>query len=166
MSADARGYAGRGLLAAALLTAVAPSALGAGRLRIASEGDPGPLYECGASSCAPARIDDPSRKNRLGMEFYVLPAGCVELAGVSLLAEAAGVDVACGPPGHLSRYRCESGACRALLPGEDDDGTTRSLALPSDCGGRIHDVVVLDARTETPRVYVECDASSGLPPGM
>ena len=155
----------RGLLAAALVTAVAPGAFGAARLRLASEGDPGPLYKCGTSSCAPARADDPSRKNRIGMEFYVLPAGCVELASVSLRPGATGVDVACGPVGSLTRYRCESGACSPLAGGGDGEGA-RPLALPSDCGGRIHDVVVLRARTEKPRVFVECDASSGPSPEM
>ena len=153
----------RGLLAAALVTVVAPGAFGAARLRLASEGDPGPLYKCGTSSCAPARVDDPSRKNRIGMEFYVLPAGCVELASVSLLPGGTGVNVACGTAGSLARYRCESGAC--TLAGDDGDGARR-LALPSDCGGRVHDVVVLGARTGRPRAFVECDASSRPSPEM
>jgi hypothetical protein len=154
----------RGLLAAALVTTLAPGAFAAGRVRLANEGDPGPLFECGVSGCAPGRVDDPSRKNRLGMEFYVLPAGCVELASVSLLPDATGVDVACGAAGSLTRYRCQSGACNPVMPG-DDEGS-RSLALPPDCGGRIHDVVVLRARRAKPRVFVECDASSGPSPEM
>ena len=154
----------RGVLVLTLVTTVAPGAFGAGKLRLANEGDPGPVYKCGTSSCAPARVDDPSRKNRLGMDFYVLPTGCVELASVSLRPDGTAVDVACGPPASSSRYRCERGACAPLTPGSDEGG--RALALPSDCGGRIHDVVVLGARTEKPRAFVECDASSGTSPEM
>ena len=154
----------RAALVLTLLTIVAPGARAAGRLRLANEGDPGPLYKCGTFTCAPARVDDPARKNRLGIEFYVLPDGCVELASVSLRPDATAVDVTCGPPGSMSRYRCQSGACGPLTPGMGDGG--RALALPSDCGGRIHDVVVLGAGTEKPRAFVECDASSGPSPEM
>jgi len=150
------------LLAAAMAAATATSAFAAAHVRLANEGDPGPLYECDASACAPAQTDDPSRKNRSRMDFYALPDGCVELRSAVLRPAGPGVDVECGPPGSSTRYRCEAGACNLLDPAAGDDGaSTRPIRLPADCGGRIHELIVLRVRRHAPRVYVECDASSG-----
>jgi hypothetical protein len=152
--------AGGWVLAAAVVAATPASAFAAARLRLVNEGDPGPLYECDVAACVPAQTDDPSRQNRSRMDFYVLPAGCVELTSVALRGD--GVDVECGPPGGSTRYRCEAGACGPLDPGAGDQGANeRPLPLPAECGGRIHEVIVLGAGTRAPRTYVECDASSG-----
>jgi hypothetical protein len=147
------------VLAAAIAASAATAAFGATHVRLVNEGDPGPLYECGATACQPARVDDPSRQNRLGMDFYVLPDGCVELGRAVLRPDGPGVDVECGPPESSTTYRCEAGAC---LPAAPDDGApTWPIALPSACGGRIHELIVLRVSADAPRVYVECDASSG-----
>jgi hypothetical protein len=149
-------------LAAVLAAAVATSACQGAHVRLVNEGDPGPLYECDGAVCEPARTDDPSRKNREGMDFYVLPEGCVELQSVVLHPAGPAMEVVCGPEGITTTYRCEKAHCS--LVGSDDGDENASpwpIELPADCGGRIHELIVLDARTDHPRVYVECDASSG-----
>ena len=134
-----------------------PSA--AAHLRLVNEGDPGPLYECSRLRCAPSRTDDPSRKNLARTDFIVLPDGCVELREARLRPSGPGVDVVCGPEGSTATYRCQSGACNPLDPGGDERAIP--LTLPRDCGGRIHELLVVDATRIAPTVYVECDASSG-----
>lgn len=165
LAAANRARARGGIVVAAILavTAVTATGLFAGaHVRLASEGAPGPLYECDAAVCAPAQRDDPARKNQGQMDFYVLPEGCVALAGATLRPVTTGIDVECGPDGARSRYRCEAGVCRPLDPaGEDDGAVTVPMALPAPCGGRIHDLIVFGVRLETPKIYVECDASSG-----
>lgn len=142
-------------------TATGTSAPEASHLRLVNEGDPGPLYECDRAVCNPAQTDDPSRKNRRRMDFYVLPDGCVELKSAVLLRDGPGVDVMCGPEGSSTSYRCEAGACDPLDPLAGEAGaSTWPIQLPADCGGRIHELIVLDARRSSPKVYVECDASS------
>jgi hypothetical protein len=138
----------------------APSAREAVNVRLVNEGDPGPLYECDQAVCGPARTDDPSRKNHGRMDFYVLPEGCVELRSALLRREGPVVDVECGPEGGSTIYRCEAGVCDPLGAGDGGAGTWPIL-LPEDCGGRIHEMIVLGVRRATPKVYVECDASSG-----
>jgi hypothetical protein len=72
------------------------------------------------------------------------------------------MDVECGPDGSSTSYRCEAGACDPLDPAAGDDGASAwPIPLPEDCGGRIHELIVLGARRSKPKVYVECDASSG-----
>jgi hypothetical protein len=133
-------------------------------LRLVNEGDPGPLYECGAEVCEPASTDDPSRKNRSRMDFYVLPGGCVELRAAVLRPAGPGIDVECGPEGSTTSYRCEAGACDPLASAEAEDGASAwPIRLPADCGGRIHELIVLHATSRVPTAYVECDASSGRP---
>jgi len=150
------------VLAAAIGATTATTVFGAAHVRLANEGDPGPLYECDATGCAPAQTDDPSRKNRSRMDFYVLPDGCVELGRAVLRPDGPGVDVECGEPGSSTSYRCEAGVCNPLDPAAGDDGArTWPIQLPAACGRRIHELIVLRARTDAPRVYVECDASSG-----
>jgi len=150
------------VLAALIAAATATSVFGAVHVRLANEGTSGPLYECDAAACAPAQTDDPSRKNLGRMDFYVLPDGCVALGGAVLRPDGPGVDVECGPPGGTTIYRCEAGACQPLDPAAGDDGAgTWPIRLPADCGGRIHELIVLGVRTDAPKVYVECDASSG-----
>jgi hypothetical protein len=144
-----------------LSPATAPSAREAAHVRLVNEGDPGPLYECNAAVCDPAQTDDPSRKNRGRMDFYVLPEGCVELVSALLRREGPGVDVECGPDGSSTSYRCEAGVCDLLPAAGDGDASTWPIQLPEDCGGRIHELIVLGAARRTPKVYVECDASSG-----
>ncbi len=140
----------------------APSARQAAHVRLVNEGAPGPLYECDQAVCDPARTDDPSRKNRGRMDFYVLPEGCVELQSAVLRREGPGVDVECGPEGSSTSYRCEAGVCDLVVPAAGDGGaSTWPVQLPEDCGGRVHELIVLGARRGTPKVYVECDASSG-----
>jgi hypothetical protein len=135
---------------------------GADHIRLVNEGSSGPLYECNTASCAPAQTDDPSRKNLGEMDFYVLPDGCAALAGAALRPAAPGIDVECGSAGDTRRYRCEGGACRLLEPGEPPDGAvSRPIVLPADCGGRIHELIVVGARAAAPIILVECDASSG-----
>jgi hypothetical protein len=151
------------LLAAAIAAATAASACGGAHvhLRLVNEGDPGPLYQCDPTVCDPAQTDDPSRDNLDGMDFYVLPAGCVELRSAALLPAGPGVDVLCGPQGAPTSYRCEEGACNPLDPAGGDDGADKSpIQLPADCGGRVHELIVLWARTDAPVFYVQCDASS------
>ena len=144
------------------LPTLAPSAREAAHVRLVNDGAPGPLYECGRSVCDPARTDDPSRKNLGRMDFYVLPEGCVELRSALLRREGPGVDVECGPEGSSMSYRCEAGVCDLVVPAAGAGGaSTWPIRLPADCGGRIHELIVLGARRGTPRVYVECDASSG-----
>jgi hypothetical protein len=140
--------------------AAAPSAREAVNVRLVNEGDPGPLYECGRTVCDPSRTDDPSRKNHGRMDFYVLPEGCVELRSALLRREGPVVDVECGPSGGSTIYRCEAGVCDLLGAGDDGAGTW-PIRLPDDCGGRIHEMIVLGVRRAAPKVYVECDASSG-----
>jgi hypothetical protein len=142
------------------LSQAAPSAREAAHLRLVNEGVPGPLYECDAEVCGPAQWDDPSRKNRGRMDFYVLPEGCVELRSALLLREGPAVDVECGPDGGSTIYRCEAGACDPLGAG-GAGASTWPIQLPEDCGGRIHEVILLGVRRSTPMVFVECDASSG-----
>jgi hypothetical protein len=104
-------------LALAATTAVTTSTLfGAAHLRLVNVGSSGPLYKCDTVDCAPAQKDDPSRKNLGWMDFYVLPQGCVELAGVMLRPGGPGIDVECGPPGDTTLHRCESGSCRPGSP--------------------------------------------------
>jgi hypothetical protein len=148
------------LLAAAIFAATVTSLRVTAHLRLVNEGDAGPLYECDAALCDPAQTDNPSRKNREWMDFYVLPDGCVELRSALLRPAGPGVDVECGPDGSSTSYRCEAGACEALDPAGGQDGTW-PIQLPADCDGRIHELIVLGARTGRPKVYVECDASSG-----
>ncbi len=156
-----QGARGRAL-AALLAAATATSAFGAAHVRLANEGSPGPLYECDAAACAPAQTDDPSRTNLGRMDFYVLPDGCVALGSAVLRPAGPGVDVECGPPGGATRYRCEAGSCQSLDPATGDDGAaTSAIQLPADCGGRIHEVIVIGVHTDAPRAFVECDASSG-----
>jgi hypothetical protein len=142
---------------AALMTAAA-TVSAALHIRLVNEGSPGPLYECDAAQCAPARTDDPSRKNLSWMDFYVLPDGCVALAGARLQPDGSGIDVECGLPGHTARYR-QAGSCRTLTAGEPDIG--QPIPLPTDCGGRIHELIVLGAGSATRTAFIECDASSG-----
>ncbi len=153
----------RGSVLAVAIAALAPTG-GCGRtahVRLVNEGASGPLYECDAAGCDPSQTDDPSRKNRGGMDFYVLPDGCVELRSAVLRPSGPGVDVVCGPRGSSVSYRCEAGVCNRLDPTAGDDGArTWPIQLPADCGGRIHELIVLDATKVSPNVYVECDASS------
>jgi hypothetical protein len=131
-------------------------------VRLVNEGAPGPLYECDPVVCDPARVDDPSRKNLGRMDFYVLPEGCVELRSALLRREGPGVDVECGPEGSSTSYRCEAGVCDLLVPAGGDGGASSwPIQLPADCGGRVHEIVVLGATSGTPEAFVECDASSG-----
>ena len=156
------GLARGSALAAAMAAAPATSTHQAAHVRLVNEGDPGPLYECDAAVCHPAQRDDPSRKNRGRMDFYVLPDGCVELSSAVLRRDGPGVDVVCGPHGTSTSYRCEVGECNLLVPAGGDDGaSTWPIQLPADCGGRIHELIVLGVRRGTPKVYIECDASSG-----
>jgi hypothetical protein len=156
------GLARGSVLAAAMAGAAATSAGKSAHVRLVNEGDPGPLYECGRAMCEPAQTDDPSRKNRARMDFYVLPEGCVELRGARLRPTGPGVDVVCGPDGSSTSYRCEAGECDPIDPGAGDDGArTWPIQLPADCGDRIHELIVLGARWSTAKFYIECDASSG-----
>jgi hypothetical protein len=148
-------------LAAWVAGATATSAFAGAHLRLVNEGASGPLYECSAAACERAQTDDPSRKNRRGMDFYVLPDGCVELRHAALRPAGPGVDVVCGPQGGSASYRCEGGTCRPLGPSDDDGVRARPIPLPADCGGRVHELIVLDARRRGRTAYVECDASSG-----
>lgn len=162
-----RRSAGRGVvtgIAALTVTVAVATVSGALHIRLVNEGSPGPLYECDAAQCTPARIDDPSRKNLSWMDFYVLPDGCVALAGARLQPGGAGIDVECGLPGHTTRYRCQAGSCRALGEGEPETG--RPIPLPADCGGRIHELIVLNAGSDALTAFIECDASSGAAGGM
>ena len=157
-SARARSVA----LAVTLVVATGTALFASSHIRLVNEGSSGSLYECGASACAPAQTDNPSRKNLDQMDFYVLPDGCVSLASAVLRPDSPGVDVECGPPGDSRRYRCEAGSCLPLDPGAiDDPAVARTIPLPADCGGRIHELIVVGATTETPAVFVECDGSSG-----
>jgi hypothetical protein len=149
-----------GLGLAALMTVAAATLSAALHIRLVNEGSPGPLYECGAVECAPARTDDPSRKNLNAMDFYVLPDGCVALAGAWLRPDGSGIDVECGLPGNAPRYRCQFGSCLTIPAGEAEEAG-RPIPLPADCGGRIHELIVLGADTATPTAFIECDASSG-----
>lgn len=160
MAAAGAGVARFWTLAACVAGATATSAFAGAHLRLVNEGASGPLYECSAALCARAQTDDPSRKNRRGMDFYVLPDGCVELRSAALRPAGPGVDLVCGPEGGSASYRCEGGACRPLGPADDDGVRARPIPLPADCGGRVHELIVLDARRRARTVYVECDASS------
>lgn len=145
-----------------MAAASATSLFGAVHLRLANQGSPGPLYECDTAVCAPAQTDDPSRTNLGRMDFYTLPDGCVDLVSAVLRPDGRAVDVECGRPESTTRYRCEVGACQPLDPVSGDDGAgSRPIHLPEDCGGRIHELIVIGAPTDAPRFYVECDASSG-----
>jgi hypothetical protein len=148
-------------LAVTLVVATGTALFASSHIRLVNEGSSGPLYECGASACAPAQTDNPSRKNLDQMDFYVLPDGCVSLASAVLRPDGPGVDVECGPPGDLRRYRCEAGACLPLDPAAGVALVSQPIPLPSDCGGRIHELIVISATTDMPLFYVECDASSG-----
>lgn len=151
----------RGLALATLLAIATPAPfVAAQNVRLVNEGSSGPLYECTATACARAQTDNPSRKNLGGMDFYVLPTGCVTLASAVLRPDGPGIDVECGRPGTTTRHRCEAGSCRPL-DSTTGDGATRPIALPADCGGRIHEIIVVGARTAAPAFFVECDASSG-----
>jgi hypothetical protein len=147
---------------AGAIAAVTVALYGADHIRLVNEGSSGPLYECTAAACTRAQTDNPSRQNLDQMDFYVLPDGCVALASAALRPAAPGIDVECGPTGATKRYRCESASCRLLDPADPGDGAiTRPVLLPADCGGRIHELIVVGARTDRPAIFVECDASSG-----
>lgn len=150
----------RGLALVTLLAIATPASFSAAQhIRLVNEGSSGPLYECNTTACARAQTDNPSRKNLGGMDFYVLPGGCVTLASAVLRPDGAGIDVECGPSGKTMRHRCETGSCRPL---ESSSGATaRPIPLPADCGGRIHEIIVVGARTASPAFFIECDASSG-----
>lgn len=155
------------LFVAAMVAVSATCVFAAAHVRLVNEGDAGPLYECRAAACAPARVDDPSLENTGWMDFYVLPEGCVELSGAVLRPSGPGIDVTCGPAGGTTIYRCEAGACLPMASGAV--GTTASpwaIPLPADCGGRIHELIVLRWRTIVPVAFIECDASSGPAGGM
>jgi hypothetical protein len=149
----------RVLLAGTMILALAPAVFAAAHIRIVNEGSSGSLYECDAAACAPARTDNPSRKNLDQMDFYVLPGGCVALASAALRPGGTGIDVECGPAGETTLYRCETGSCRPLT--SDVDSSSRPIPLPSGCGGRIHELIVIGAGAATPAFFIECDASSG-----
>ena len=156
----------RGLALATLLAIATPTpffaAQAAQHVRLVNEGSSGPLYECNATACARAQTDNPSRTNLGGMDFYVLPIGCVTLASAVLRPEGPGIDVECGPPGKTMRHRCEAGSCRPLdSPAGAPGATARPIPLPADCGGRIHEIIVVGAPTAAPVFFIECDASSG-----
>jgi hypothetical protein len=148
------------VLAGTIILAFAPALFAAAHIRLVNEGSSGSLYECDAAACAPARTDDPSRKNLDQMDFYVLPGGCVALAAAALRPGGTGMDVDCGAAGDTRRYRCETGSCVPLAAGSEGTGS-RPIPLPAACGGRIHEVIVIGAATAVPAVFVECDASSG-----
>lgn len=149
-------------LAVTLVVAAGTAVSSSSHIRLVNEGSSGPLYECGASACAPAQTDNPSRKNLDQMDFYVLPDGCVSLVSAMLRPDGPGIDVECGPSGDTRRHRCEAGSCVPLDPAAAEDGAVvRPIPLPADCGGRIHELIVVGATTEAPAVFVECDASSG-----
>lgn len=151
-------------LALAILLAIATptSFFAAQHVRLVNEGSSGPLYECNAAGCARAQTDNPSRKNLGGMDFYVLPDGCGTLASAVLRPDGPGIDVECGRPGKTMRHRCEAGSCRPLdATAGAGSATARPIPLPADCGGRIHEIIVVGARTASPAFFIECDASSG-----
>jgi hypothetical protein len=155
-----------GLAFATLLAIARPTsffaAQAAQHVRLANEGSSGPLYECNATACARAQTDNPSRKNLGEMDFYVLPDGCVTLASAVLRPDGPGIDVECGPPGKTMRHRCEGGSCRPLdSTAGAASATARPIPLPADCGGRIHEIIVVGAPTASPAFFIECDASSG-----
>jgi hypothetical protein len=136
-------------------------------IRLVNEGSSGPLYECDTAMCAPAQTDNPVRQNLDQMDFYVLPAGCVTLASAVLRPDGPGVDVDCGPAGDTTRYRCEAGSCRVVDPAvSQDSAIVRPIPLPADCGGKIHELIVIGAATDAPVIYIECDASSGSARGL
>ena len=149
-------------LAVAMSAAMGAAMLASSHIRLVNEGSSGPLYQCDAAACVPAPTDNPSRKNLDQMDFYVLPDGCAALTSAALRRAGPGVEVECGPPGSPVRYRCEAGACLPIDPPAPGAGAvTSSIPLPSDCGGRIHELIVFGATTDAPLFYVECDASSG-----
>ena len=147
------------VISVAMAIAMATAVFAAPHIRLVNEGSSGPLYECTADGCAPAQTDNPSRKNLNGMDFYVLPDGCVSLASVALLPNGIGMDVECRPGESTRRYRCEAGLCRPLESSADTNAAP--IALPSECAGRIHELIALHADTDAPIAFVECDASSG-----
>ena len=153
----------RGLvLVSATAALTATTLFAAAHVRLVNEGSSGPLYECAAAKCVPAQTDDPSRKNLCWMDFYVLREGCVSLASATLRAARQGIDVECRQSDDTRRYRCETGSCRPLDPATGDDGViARPIPLPADCGGRIHELIVIGAGIDAPAVFIECDASSG-----
>ena len=149
-------------LATLLAIATPASFVAAQHVRIVNEGSSGPLYECSATACARAQTDNPSRKNLGAMDFYVLPAGCVTLASAVLRPDGPGIDVACGRSGTTTvRHRCEAGACRPLDAAAGPSANERPIPLPADCGGRIHEIIVVGAPAAAPAFFIECDASSG-----
>jgi hypothetical protein len=155
-----------GLAFATLLAIARPApvvaAQAAQHVRLVNEGSSGPLYECNATACARAQTDNPSRKNLGEMDFYVLPDGCVALARAVLRPDGPGIYVECGPSGKTMWHICEGGSCRPLDSAAGAaSATTRLIPLPADCGGRIHEIIVVGAPTASPAFFIECDASSG-----
>ena len=154
-------------LAVTMSMAMGTAVFASSHIRLVNEGSSGPLYECNTALCAPAKTDSPVLKNLDQMDFYVLPAGCVTLASAVLRPDGPGVDVDCGPAGDTTRYRCDAGSCRVLDAAvSGDTAIVRPIPLPADCGGKIHEVIVIGATTDAPLIYVACDASSGSVRGL
>ncbi len=144
-----------GGLACALLVAC-----GGTHLRLTNRGtSEGPLYVCDASSCETAQTDDPERINHEGTVLVELPPACPEMSGVTLHRETPSVVVTCGPQGATKQYRCTGeGGC---VEGASEESAGMPIAMPADCGGRIHEVLVQRADEEQPTTYVQCDTSGG-----
>jgi hypothetical protein len=130
---------------------------GSTTLRLTNAGtSEGPLYTCDATSCETSEEDDPERINLEGAVLIALPAGCAELEGATLYRETPSVEVVCGESAP-TRHRCAEESC-VPVNGPGDEGTP--IALPTDCGGRIHEVLVVRATEDEPTVFVQCDTSS------
>ena len=59
-----------------------------------------------------------------------------------------------------ARYVCTStGECRAAdtdVPAEDNPSNTTFVTLPGQCGGRVHQILIIDAGSSNPEVRVTC----------
>jgi hypothetical protein len=116
----------------------------------------GPLFVCGDEACETAQTDDPERINREGLTFVALPEGCVEMTRAVLDPAVPTVDVECAGVAH----RCVEDGCSPLGAEVQTGARAREIELPAECGGRIHELLIHDATSDQPTIYVQCDVSS------
>jgi hypothetical protein len=106
------------------------------------------------SSTVSRRTRDPvfARPERLALVLGVVTAGSLACTHHVRLTSP---DT---DPG--ARYVCnQSGVCRPAdsdVPSDDNPSGTASITLPRECGGKVHQILIVDAGSDNPEVRVTC----------
>ena len=116
-------------------------------------------YICTPSGCSEGRVIDDAESNKLATTMFSLPERCRHgLEEVSV--------VGTGIPHDRVRVRCGS-SDSVCLPAEKGKDTCEAapeakedasigVELPQQCGGFVHEVLLLDARSKQRKVQVKC----------